>query len=81
MHMAVAMAVTVVVIVFAHGSFAYPRVRCVPSQSGWEPVFLQTQNQSFFDSAGTYFSGENSLPLCEPSQNGCVALRPQRHHQ
>ena len=56
-------------------------VRCVPSHKGPVRVFLQTQNHSFRDSVGMYFSGENWLPLCEPSQKGCVALRPQRHHQ
>ena len=52
-----------------------------PSHSGWCAERLQAQNHSFFDSAASNFTGVNSEPLCEPSQNGCLALLPQAHHQ
>ncbi len=54
---------------------------CVPSHTGWWAECLQAQNQAFFDSVASYFTGVNSEPLCEPSQNGCFALLPQAHHQ
>jgi len=53
----------------------------LPSQKGRLPVFLQTQNQTVFDSGAVYWTGENSEPLCEPSQKGCDWLLPQAHHQ
>ena len=53
----------------------------LPSHKGGEAVFLQTQNQTCPVSAETNFSGKESLPLCVPSQNGWLRLRPQRHHQ
>jgi hypothetical protein len=53
----------------------------LPSQNGGDAVFLQTQNHTCPESAAVYFNGDESLPLCTPSQNGCWLLRPQRHHQ
>jgi hypothetical protein len=55
--------------------------RWLPSQSGGEAVFLHTQNQTCPVVGALYCSGATPLPLCVPSQNGWVALRPQRHHQ
>jgi hypothetical protein len=56
---------------------AYPRaktvtykVACVPSQSGALAEFLQQQKNTFSDLAAAYWIGVNSVPLCEPSQNG-----------
>jgi hypothetical protein len=42
----------------------------VPSHSGWCAVCLQAQNQAFFDSVASNFTGVNSEPLCYASQNG-----------
>jgi hypothetical protein len=42
---------------------------------------LQAQNQAFFDSVASNFTGVNPEPLWDPSQNGCVLLWPQAHHQ
>ena len=50
-----------------------------PSHSGRCAECLQAQNQAFFESVASYFTGVNSEPLCEPSQNGCFALLPQAH--
>ena len=32
-------------------------------------------------SGASYFSGVKPVSLCEPSQKGCFAERPQLHHQ
>src|SRR6185436_14736351 len=56
-------------------------VRCVPSQVGFLPLRLQTQKAISPAAAALYSTGENSDPLCEPSQNGCFLERPQAHHQ
>jgi hypothetical protein len=53
----------------------------LPSQNGGDAVLLQTQNHTCAVSAAVYFKGEESLPLCVPSQNGWRLLRPHRHHQ
>jgi hypothetical protein len=53
----------------------------LPSHSGGVAVFLQTQNHTVPVSTAVYFSGDESVPLCVPSQKGCRRLRPQRHHQ
>jgi hypothetical protein len=44
-------------------------------------VALQAQKYAVRVSLASYFTGVNSLPLCEPSQKGCLAERPQLHHQ
>ena len=31
--------------------------------------------------SAVYISGVNPVPLCEPSQKGCPALRPQAHQK
>jgi len=43
----------------------------LPSQSGGDAVFLQTQNHTVTVSVAVYFNGDESLPLCVPSQKGC----------
>jgi hypothetical protein len=53
----------------------------VPSQNGLLLLCLQPHSQTFFCSVISNFTGVNSLPLCEPSQNGWFFDRPQRHHQ
>jgi hypothetical protein len=40
---------------------------------------LQPQKAIFCFSVISTFIGEYSLPLCEPSQKGCVPDRPQVH--
>ena len=55
---------------------------CEPSQVGGVPVRLQPQNQTWPGLGGDPSSSASALvPLCEPSQNGWLALRPQAHHQ
>ena len=56
-------------------------VRCVPSQVGFLPLRLQAQKPISPAAAALYSIGENAVPLCEPSQNGCFLERPQAHHQ
>lgn len=59
-----------------HHSFLW-----LPSHIGRAALCLQPQNQTFSDFAALYSTGVNGPPLCEPSQNGCVLLLPQAHHQ
>jgi hypothetical protein len=59
----------------------YGKFLCDPSQRGEFPVCLQPQNDMVPASAASNFKGENADPLCEPSQNGCLPLLPQAHHQ
>jgi hypothetical protein len=40
-------------------------------------VRLHWHSQAVPDVPAWNFSGRNSLPLCEPSQNGCFCERPQ----
>jgi hypothetical protein len=42
---------------------------------------LQQQKKSFFAASGSTFIGVNADPLCDPSQKGCFALRPQAHQK
>jgi len=49
---------------------AFPILLCVPSQKGLRAVRLQPHSHIFSASATLNFTGENSLPLCEPSQKG-----------
>jgi hypothetical protein len=42
---------------------------------------LQAHHATVLAALISTWSGENSLPLCDPSQNGCVAERPHAHHQ
>jgi hypothetical protein len=51
----------------------------LPSHSGALPVALHPQKYTVLDSVVSYFTGVKDDPLCEPSQNGCLALRPQLH--
>ena len=57
------------------------KLRCVPSQRGLLPVFLQPQKEIVPASSALNSTGVNPLPLCEPSQNGWLPLLPQAHHQ
>ena len=52
---------------------------CEPSQRGWPFVALQPQNQTVPDFSALYSSGFMPTGRCEPSQKGCVALRPIPH--
>ena len=54
---------------------------CDPSQRGDLPLPLQPQNETTPVSSASNFIGENADPLCDPSQNGCLVLIPQEHHQ
>jgi hypothetical protein len=53
----------------------------LPSQNGLFLECLQAHQARGFFSFTSVMRGENSVPLCEPSQNGCVLDRPQAHHQ
>jgi hypothetical protein len=58
-----------------------PQIRdlCAPSQYGGFLVCLHVQKNFFSVSGAANFSGTNVVGLCEPSQNGCLALSPQLH--
>ena len=53
----------------------------LPSHMGGLAVALHPQKNTFFDSVASNFNGVNSVPECEPSQNGCLLLRPQLHQK
>src|SRR5262249_4106912 len=57
------------------------RLWWVPSQKGLPPVCLQPQSQTSSLAAAVNGTGVNPVPLCEPSQNGWLALRPQAHQK
>ena len=52
-----------------------------PSQNGWFLVCLQAQKNNFFVTSALKAIGLNSVPLCEPSHNGCFKLFPQLHQK
>ena len=54
---------------------------CEPSHIGGSIVCLQVQKKTFLDCSALYFNGINSVPLCDPSQNGCFKLIPQVHQK
>jgi hypothetical protein len=54
---------------------------CVPSQNGLPPVALHPQSQTSSLASAVNGIGVNPVPLCEPSQNGCDALRPHAHQK
>lgn len=49
---------------------------CVPSQNGKLAECLHPHQAIFFISVTSTLLGTNELPLCDPSQNGCLALLP-----
>ena len=51
----------------------------VPSQKPWLAVCLQLHMYDVLVSSATNTFGENSVPLCDPSQNGCFDDFPQAH--
>jgi predicted nuclease of predicted toxin-antitoxin system len=59
----------------------YYSVLWLPSQSGSCDERLQAQNQVSSLFSAFHSCGRNSVPLCEPSQNGWAFERPQAHHQ
>jgi hypothetical protein len=52
---------------------------CDPSQSAPFLLCLQPQKYTVELVLASYFTGVKSLPLWDPSQNGCDLLRPQAH--
>ena len=68
---------------------AVPRHLCIhgasflwlPSHIGRFPVRLQAQNHACTARSAFHSTGENAVPLCEPSQNGWLFERPHAHHQ
>jgi hypothetical protein len=52
---------------------------CVPSQNGGFLVCLQPQKATRFFSVNSTSIGEKDVPVCEPSQKGCVFDLPHRH--
>jgi len=53
----------------------------VPSHIGFDFVDLQPQNHTWVVAVAVYSRGARPKALWEPSQKGCLALRPQAHHQ
>jgi hypothetical protein len=53
----------------------------LPSQNGGFFECLQPHQATVFDSVISIFLGPKLVPLCEPSQKGCVFERPHEHHQ
>jgi hypothetical protein len=53
----------------------------VPSQNGAPLVCLHWHSQASPDFPAVNFLGANDVPLCEPSQNGWLADRPQAQNQ
>ena len=51
------------------------------SQNGGDLVRLQVQNIIGRERVAFHSSGSKPWPSCEPSQNGWLLERPQRHHQ
>ncbi len=51
------------------------------SQNGGVLVRLQVQNIIGRARAAFHSIGSKPVPSCEPSQNGWLLERPQRHHQ
>jgi hypothetical protein len=54
---------------------------CVPSQNGLFALDLHPHRQTCLVSVALNFCGAKPTALCEPSQKGWLALRPQAHHQ
>jgi hypothetical protein len=54
---------------------------CEPSQNALLELDLQPHSQACLVSVALNFSGAKPTVLCDPSQKGCFALRPQAHHQ
>jgi hypothetical protein len=53
----------------------------LPSQSGGFAVCLQPQKNTVRVFSGLWRTGANPVPAWLPSQNGCVADRPQAHQK
>jgi len=53
----------------------------LPSQNGRSALCLQPHSQTLVISVISSFTGANSLPWWEPSQNGWLFDLPQAHHQ
>jgi len=53
----------------------------VPSHSGAFPVALQPQKYSAPSFSALWATGVKPVSLCEPSQNGYFADRPQAHQK
>ena len=62
--------------VVSASSFAW-----VPSQITGSAECLQAQKNTSLVSVAVHFTGAKSVPLCEPSQNGWFADRPQEHQK
>jgi hypothetical protein len=54
---------------------------CVPSHNGALLLCLQAQKNTLPVFVAVYFTGEYSVSLWLPSQNGCFALLPQAHQK
>jgi len=59
----------------------YANFACDPSQNGGLAVCLQRHQATFLFSVISTFTGVKPLPLCAPSQNGCIEEYPHEHHQ
>jgi hypothetical protein len=64
------------------GIAAHPQSEeCVPSHKGALLLCLQAQKNTLPVFVAVYFTGEYSVSLWLPSQNGCFALLPQAHQK
>ena len=62
-------------------TFKPPKRACEPSQKGGFALALHWHKKAVSDVLAINFCGVKFVPLCEPSQKGCVIERPQAHQK
>jgi hypothetical protein len=63
----------------AHNSTFHYNSACDPSQNGWPSVCLQPHQATVRAAVISVLIGVKAVPLCEPSQNGCILDCPHEH--